>query len=318
MTTFWTGLGGKLAERLLALVLTPAFAFWAGGVVAWAYANGGSEGWKEIGEWLTRRSGPEQAALGIGGLLLIAVSGIVVERLSLSVLRLLEGYWPAWAEPLRRLFVAWHARGADRDRRQRGQLAARVDAGEATDAERRRYISLDRRLRRVPTEPTAGGRRRLMPTRLGNILMAGESWPVDKYGLDPVKCWPRLWLVLPDTVKAELTGARAALNGAAAVWVWSTLFVIWAVWAWWAIPAGVVVASIAYGLMGRSAAVYSDLFEATFDVHRRELYDALDWPRPRTPADEKELGQAITEFLWRGSDDPHPTYATAESAAPGP
>lgn len=53
---------------------------------------------------------------------------------------------------------------------------------------------------------------RLMPTRLGNVLRAAESGVEDKYGIDPVPCWPALWLVLPDETRTEVTAARASLD----------------------------------------------------------------------------------------------------------
>ena len=56
-----------------------------------------------------------------------------------------------------------------------------------------------------------------------------------------------------------------------------------------------------------SAAVFGDLLEATFDVHRRLLYEALQWPQPRTPAEERASGRRkreLTEYLsFRGSDE---------------
>lgn len=66
-----------------------------------------------------------------------------------------------------------------------------------------------------PSQPN-----RLMPTKLGNILRAAESRPYDKYGLDAVICWSRLWLLLPDGVKKELQEARSNLNTAARFWLW--------------------------------------------------------------------------------------------------
>lgn len=67
---------------------------------------------------------------------------------------------------------------------------------------------------------------------MGNILRAAERKPSEKYGLDAVICWSRLWLLLPDTVKQDLQAARADLNTAARVWLWSILFCGWAFLAW--------------------------------------------------------------------------------------
>ena len=51
-----------------------------------------------------------------------------------------------------------------------------------------------------------------MPTRLGNILRAAESYPHDRYGADAVLTWPRLFPLLPDRLTASLTAARAEIE----------------------------------------------------------------------------------------------------------
>lgn len=84
-----------------------------------------------------------------------------------------------------------------------------------------------------------------MPTRLGNTLRAAEQRPLEKYGLDAIVCWSRLLLLLPDAVKQELNAARADLNTAARLWLWSLLFIIWSVWGWWATPLGLLSALFA-------------------------------------------------------------------------
>ena len=200
-------------------------------------------------------------------------------------------------------------------RSERDKLAAKVQERRATANEQRRHLALERQLRRIPTEANENAPTRRMPTTLGNILRAAESWPADKYGLDPVKCWPRLWLVLPDTARNELETARARLDSSATLVVWAGLFAVWTVWAWWALPAALVIALAGYRLVLGSAAVYSDLLESAFDVHRRLLYEALAWPLPRTPAEERALGEALTQYLWRGSDEPSPTFTPPGGAA---
>ena len=310
----WAELGSGIAERWLVLILTPAFAFWGGGVVAWAWSRGWHAGWVELGDKITAMSAAEQIALAIGTFIGVTVTGIAVQRATLPVLRLLEGYWPSWLDPLRARVVSRRSRRITRLRRERDELAEKVQERKASTDQRRRHLALERRLRRIPTEADEDTPTRRMPTALGNILRAAESWPVDKYGLDPVKCWPRLWLLLPETARSELATARASLDSSANFTVWAALFVVWTVLAWWALPAGLILAVAGYRLVLGRAAIYADLLESSFDVHRRLLYQALAWPLPANPAEERALGAALTEYLWRGSDEPHPTFAWPDGA----
>lgn len=142
----------------------------------------------------------------------------------------------------------------------------------------------------------------LMPTRLGNILRAAERRPLEKYGLDGVICWPRLWLLLPEAAKKDIQEARADLNNAARFWLWSLLFIGWAgLGAWWAIPLGVAAALFAYfGWAIAAAITYGDLIEAAFDLYRHLLYDSLRWKLPPDPNEERRVGRQLTEYLWRG------------------
>jgi hypothetical protein len=143
----------------------------------------------------------------------------------------------------------------------------------------------------------------LMPTHLGNRLRSAELRPYTKYGLDAVICWPRLWLLLPDAVKKDLQEARAELNTAARVWLWSLLFLVWTCWAWWAAPVGIISAIFAYYYWALDAArTYGELTEAAFDLYRHLLYQSLRWHLPADPKEEHRVGLQLTEYLWRGPD----------------
>lgn len=72
-----------------------------------------------------------------------------------------------------------------------------------------------------------------MLTKLGNILRAAENRLSERYGLVMTICWLRRWLLLPDKTKQEITEVRATLDTAARMFLWSLLFLIWTVWAWW-------------------------------------------------------------------------------------
>jgi hypothetical protein len=310
LTDFWIGLGGKLAERWAALVLSPALAFWAGGLGTWVWRHGRAgasrQGWVAILQaWASQLRGLPaviQGALVVGLLLGIALSALVVQVAAMPALRVLEGYWPRWLDPLWGWGVRRRTAKLRRDARRLRELAVKgID--QLSARELATYVALDRRRRRAPTRPE-----RRMPTHLGNVLRAAEGRPEAHYGLEATTCWPRLWLLLPDTARTEVAAARSSLNAATQVWLWGVLFVVWTVWAWWALPLGALVAAGAYAQMLRSAGVFGDLLESCFDVYRGSLYESLRWPLPASPADERRCGRDLTRYLWRGSSLPTPSF----------
>lgn len=209
---FLESFGSKLAEQWVATLLTPAFVFWAGGAAAGLQRFG----WKPSSTWLNQQPEPIQIALLVGGFCLIASSAFVVQRFDLLVLRFLEGYWHPWLRPLRRWLIAKEVKRSQQIS-DRWQKLDRLDPTQRTAEQRDEFVQLDWQQIHLPLP------NQLMPTRLGNILRAAEQRPLEKYGLDAIVCWSRLWLLLPDAVKKDLQEARADLNTAARVWLWSLL-----------------------------------------------------------------------------------------------
>ncbi|RZB13796.1 hypothetical protein StrepF001_42230 [Streptomyces sp. F001] len=345
LTAFWSGLGSEFAKQWAVRILTPAFLFWAGGFAAiwWSSHGSGvrSRGWAAeltvTAEQFERMPGLSHVLLVAGCLLLVAGSAIAAERLTLPLLRLLEGYWsrPRWLRDRlvahrRRRHARWTRRLDDLNTRQRlGTLtvgefmelrdlerASQPDVSQLRDLRARRNIGLDARmtadlgrarrfLREAPRHEGLG-----MPTRLGDILRATERRPADKYGLDAVVCWYALWLVLPDDARTELVQARSVLDRATRTWLWGALFVVWAPWTWWAVPIAVVVPALAYygGVLG-AAGLFGELTGSAFDLYRFRLYDALHLPRPTSPDEERRIGgPRVTNLLWGGLDEPGLTY----------
>lgn len=298
LTKLSEGVGGKLAELWAATLLTPAFFFWAGGIAAWVWRNGP----QELEARITGLSRLEQGALVVGGLLAVATSATVARHLTLTVLRFLEGYWPASLRPVRKRLVSWQASRFNKAQERWQELAAK-GVQNLTPQEHDEYAALDWRRLHVPTSPE-----RWMPTALGNVLRGAELRPWERYGLDTVIWWPRLWLVLPEAVKKELSEARARLDTLARVWFWGALFLIWTVWAWWAALVGLAVAFFTYGRMVNAAEAFGDVLVSAFDLHRIALYQHLRWPPPPNPAKERQIGKQMTAYLWRGSDEPSPWF----------
>lgn len=354
LSAFWSGLGGELAKQWSARVLTPAFAFWAAGVaVVWWHVHGGgvrAHGWaRELqasGAVVDHLPVAVQVVLIAGALIILVGSAFIAERLTLPLLKALEGYW-IHPRLLRGWLVNYRRWRYWRYKRSRDKLATRERSATLSQADSLRLRALQanpgedpkelRRLRRLqasgfnarmsadlarargvlrqmPPEDALG-----MPTRLGDILRAAEHRPVEKYGLDAVACWYALWSVLPAQAQRELVEARLALDAAARVWLWGVLFAIWAPWNLWAIAVAAAVAALAYygGIIG-AAGLFGELIVTAYDLHRFRLYDALHMPRPTSPQCEREKdGPRVNNLLWGGLDEPGFEYSDAPSAQEG-
>ncbi|WP_204136970.1 hypothetical protein [Halomicronema sp. CCY15110] len=289
---FTESLSGKLAERWLTTVFAPAFAFWLGGIAAWAKRFG----WQPLVSGFNGLPEDTQLALLLGAFILVTLSGFLAQRFELTLLRWLEGYWPLVLRPLHLRLIAYQAQRLKRAKQQFQNLAQRgIDT--LNPIQRQQLIALDWQLMQAPPPQF------LMPTRLGNALRAAEQRPKIKYGLDAILCWPRLWFLLPQAAQQELETARDALNAAVRLWFWGILSIIWGIWTGWAVAIGLMVALFAYyRWILDAAAIYAALLESAFDLYRLELYKSLRWPLPATPAEELKQGKKLTAYLWRGSE----------------
>lgn len=295
MFSLWSTLGGKVAERISELLLSPALGFWFGGLLAYAYARG----WRSVAEFWTTDLGAAsvlvQVSVSLGALLLVAGSAKVVEWFTLPMLRLLEGYWPAWADGIATRIATRRDLRIDRDATQWRELYKTRPAHTASQA--REFRRLNTRRSMVPPDPNDR-----MPTSLGNILRAMEARPRHRYGLDAVVCFPHLWSVLPEHTRIDLSAARRQVDDATRLICWSILFLAWTPLAWWAIVPAVAGALIGYRSALASAQGLATLVQAAFDLYRGLLYDAVGAERPKSPAAERAAGEALTAWFERGRD----------------
>jgi hypothetical protein len=292
VTKFWDKLVEGLAGQWTAQKLGPALVFWGGGLLAWAWRYG----WQPLVDWLVALDSlAAYVALAVGGLLLLTASSAGVTWLQLTILRLVEGYWP-WPFRGLRFALARRVEGRLQPKENRWQELADKAQEQRSAEEQDEYARLDAELSSYPVDP-----RDLMPTRLGNLLRVAEEYPRVRYGLAMSVCWPRLWLILSEGTQTTLADVREQLNASARLLVWGVLFVVWTVWAWWAAPAAVAVTVAAYWAMLSAAGVYGDLLRAAFDLHRFALYEQLRWPLPAGPDGEETHGQQLSEYLFRGT-----------------
>lgn len=268
MGGFFQELAKKLAERWVALLLLPGALFVVltflgvrlghAHALDWARAVAAASG-------LAQLNAAGQVGMIIGLVLAASGAGLAVQAMAGVTRGIWLGRWPfatRWWIARRR--ARWH----DRLRRRR-ELESDHPVDSRTAAQQQEIdLAAARVTRLAMAEP---GR----STWMGDRIHAVEQVALHRYGLDLTYAWPRLWLVLPDTTRAEITAAGGVFAAAVAVGSWAWPFLVLGT-LWW--PAGVV--AITVGVTGwvraRSAITdLSSLSEAALDLHGRALAAAL-------------------------------------------
>lgn len=283
----WEKLGEGLAEKWLLTVFSPAFIFWIGGL--FAYRSGTNVGFDQLQVSFENQSLLGQLIWILVFLSLVIFSATIVQYLQEIGVQIAEGYWP---RPLRKLRFTRASNWKEKISKKHDEWQSLQDAVTSTDVSKRRQLEAE--LLMFPVEED-----NFMPTLFGNLMRATEEYPSIRYGLDAVVCWPRLYLLFPEETREEIDEAREKINQNARLLIWSTLFLVWALWWPWAILT-IIVLWIAYRGMVLAGRIYGDLVRASFDLYRFDIYRALGWPLPERPLDEELCGKQLTEYLYRG------------------
>ncbi len=290
MTAFLAELGKQLATRWTATVMLPGALF--AGVVVLARVLGHRHA--VDGTTLADRlHGVAAGPAGDGGTTLLvtaagflfgaAVAGLVAAAAGLLV----EWMWgltgSAW---LSGRFTAW--------RRRRW---ARADA-EVAAAERALLMDMSDAELRTRTARALARRDAIClvsadrPTWIGDRLHAADLRVHHGYAVDLATVWPRLWLVLPETTRGELTAVQDRCASAARLTGWGVLYLLVGGFWWPALAVGGIVLCTARYRARQAVGVYADLVEAAVDLYGRELATQLGLACPgRLTA---EIGAEIT------------------------
>lgn len=290
MTGFLAELGKRLAERWMSLLVLPGLLYVGSFAVA---ATAAGWRWTLPPGWrpptaLAGAGVPSSAVSGvliIGALvaLLLASAGVglIAQALAGGVERFGAGRWPAWLGVPARLLTGWRLR--------RWHLAQDrvVDAG---GPERDELIAARNRIGLQPPR---------RPTWVGDRLAAADARIWQEYQLDLGSCWPRLWLVVPDSSRQAVQEAREQFGAAMLVGAWALLYAVLGVLWWPSALAAIVIGLVGWRRARTGAAVLADLVEATVDVHAVDLATALGVSTTDnrvTPAQ----GRQITHRLRKG------------------
>lgn len=281
---------GFLDRRFFLNVFLPCLVFWGVLIATWFAGRAQLVG--AVKTWATLDTSIQLLLAG-GFIAWVFLFSSVMESNSTSILRLFEGYWniPKVGEFFAKIGRNWH-------RQKLANLGARFDEDPAAYEEV--YL----------TYPLPEQTDHLMPTRLGNILKNAELYPFNRYGIDAVLFWPKLYPLFP----AEFAAAIAQLRGgvdtmllvtvlAAAFSLLSGVYLVIVRAPWWlfliCFGGGVITAFTAYrGAMG-AVMPYAEQIKTGFDIYRSDLLKKLRVPLPTTLAEEKYRWEELGFLVYR-------------------
>lgn len=262
-----------------------------------------------------------------GAVVITAVSvalAISLQPLQFRLVQLLEGYWPTWAP----LWVARLGVWAQGKRLERitGRMSAKsADASEAARiaADERIHTAETQVLERFPNPD------RLLPTSLGNALRAAEDRVGQRYGLESVVIWPRLFRLLPAEVQTALDDEVTQLDVSARLSV--TWFVAGAVSAgivlaepsallthplWVVMVLAVcVLARLSYSSAVESAIAHGSDIEIVVDLYRSLVIDAMRLPAAQRMSEERRTFRRLCRLFQTHGPSTDEFYFRAETAA---
>jgi hypothetical protein len=283
-------LGRKIADRWLTRLLLPGLIWVCTAALAWQL------GWvhaldPRAAEPLLRLAGTHRAGqsvvVAVGALIAAAAAAMTAA----GVTAVIPGIRPAAARSAlaRRLRVIrqqrWERAKAYAEQLEADALVAAVGsvaAGPKIAAARARQFAIS------PEKPEHA-------TWVGDRLRANAMRIHRAYGLDVTILWPRLWVILPDSLRADIATAQGNYAAAGALVGWAVLYALLGlVWG----PALLIAAAVltVASIRARSAIdVLCQLVEAAVDLYGPALADQLRIASngPLTPA----IGSAINEML---------------------
>jgi hypothetical protein len=270
MNQFVSALSGKLAERWVATLVLPGVLFIAAVVCAVRLGHHAAFDVVSVSDWIVREAPHLPVAATAVGLLFGAATAAMAAQ---AVGSLVEAVWAGpWRGP-----AVWVARPLVA---LRGKLFDRAAAKAGVDP-----VSAYR-----PQCPTwIGDRFRLLDSRIA----------AQYHGLRLGPLWPRLWLLVPETVRTPVQAAESRLRSAITLVGWGLLYLGLGIWWYPAAILGLGAAVLGWRRTREATEVLTTLIEATIDTYLDTVATALGHPVPATGF-TADLARRINDRLSKG------------------
>ncbi|MGH3796256.1 MAG: hypothetical protein ACRDSP_15340 [Pseudonocardiaceae bacterium] len=302
MNDFFGELAKQLAGRWLSLLAIPGVLFLAAGwaglqlgqhnaldphQLAGAVRTGAAE--------IASRPAGTQILAAVGVLLAAVIVGLIVQALVGPVRTFCLGVWPGPLRRLGRLLTSRRRHHWKDLHSERAALEKVHPQPDRTTEQQRRIDDLTGRTNKIAMAEPA------RPTWMGDRIHALSDVAIHRHGLDMAFGWPRLWLVLPDSARAEINSTQGGLATDLFTVAWALPYLaLGALW-WPAAAIGVVIGLVGWSRARSRITVLTELAESALDVHGRDLaiiFGVAD-PTSTGPLTPDE-GKQITEIARKG------------------
>lgn len=297
---------GRLDSRFILTFFFPSLLFWGGLMAVYAADKGLVD---LLTQWRAQDAGVQLLQIIIG-LAWVTFFAYLLSNQSVWLMKQFEGYWD-WLPLIGKRLMKIRQEHYQR-------VLAEVDL--AVDYEHIYYAFP------FPDEPEE-----VMPTRLGNILKNSEQYSNQRYDMDAVLLWPRLYAVLPENFLKTFGGAKAALDfmlvisGLSILFAFLTgIYLLVVQGAWWLFLfcylGGLAVAWLAYGNALEAAITYGQLIKSAFDLYKDELRKQLGYEQPKSLEKERDFWRNLYELIFKGEASDHAAlpYLGAKESQPPP
>ena len=253
--------------------------------------------------------------------LTVLVIAVLLRPFQISAVQALEGYWRNrfWLSPIESLAIERHIRRASIASANMLEIPMRSAASEfhlvATQARhearvQRRMNDAEAVVEQYPRQVSW-----VLPTLLGNVLRAAEKSAGERYGLDTVTTYPRLYPYLSPRLHQETATQLNVIDTASSIAIIVGLLAAVStplavrIDGWSIAPVALALVSVVSYRGARIAAGrYGLLLRAAFDLHRFDMLTGMHRRLPVDANDEYTENAALGRVLAgeRPIDDPGP------------
>lgn len=280
---------GVVGRRFLMTAFVPSLVFW--GLFIAVMAIGQGDLFTAIKAWSEQETIFKMLQV-IGFIVWVIFFANILSSQLNTIVRLYEGYWDF---PLGQYF---QIKGKRRHRAHLKKLGKEVKKDHSQYYKIYLYYPL-------PTQSEE-----VMPTILGNILKNAELYPRDRYGIEAVLIWPRLYYLLSDRFVQTVADAKGALDFMLvisslsvgfALLAGSYMLITGAAWLYFLVCflGSLFTAWLAYKSALGSALLYAQQIKVAFDLYRNDLLKQMNISLPITPEEEKKVWNDVVQLLYR-------------------